>query len=143
MWGEFNLYFKNSRVYSRECSIVYSNGGYDTVRTVCSFKILCLFLILDRNTFKLTRISDMVKYRAALWSFLKLTALVFYHVWYSPSINFLEEIMREDWIQWIWKGWLLFLFLCWLLLPPVHCSDLNNSTEHVVLKLSNKSCVVW
>ena len=28
--------------------------------------------------------SDMVKYRAALWSFLKLTALVFYHVWHSP-----------------------------------------------------------
>ena len=24
--------------------------------------------------------SDMVKYRAALWSYLKLTALVFYHV---------------------------------------------------------------
>ena len=30
--------------------------------------------------------SDMVKYRAALWSFLKLTALVFYHVWHSPSL---------------------------------------------------------
>ena len=28
--------------------------------------------------------SDMVKYRAALWSFLKLTALVFFHVWHSP-----------------------------------------------------------
>ena len=26
----------------------------------------------------------MVKYRAALWSLLKLTALVFYHVWHSP-----------------------------------------------------------
>ena len=29
----------------------------------------------------------MVKYRAALWSFLKLTALVFYHVWHSPSLE--------------------------------------------------------
>ena len=28
----------------------------------------------------------MVKYRAALWSFLKLTALVFYHVWHSPLV---------------------------------------------------------
>ena len=28
--------------------------------------------------------SDMVKYRATLWSFLKLTALVYYHVWHSP-----------------------------------------------------------
>ena len=26
----------------------------------------------------------MVKYRAALWSYFKLTALVFYHVWNSP-----------------------------------------------------------
>ena len=30
--------------------------------------------------------SDMVKYRATLWSFLELTALVFYHVWHSPLL---------------------------------------------------------
>ena len=40
--------------------------------------------------------SEMVKYRAALWSFLKLTALVFYHVWHSPwafvgPLNFLTS----------------------------------------------------
>ena len=34
-----------------------------------------------------TTMSDMVKHRAALWSFLKLTALVFYNVWHSPWIN--------------------------------------------------------
>ena len=28
--------------------------------------------------------SEMVKYRAALWSFLNLTALVFYRLWHSP-----------------------------------------------------------
>ena len=38
--------------------------------------------------------SDMVKYRAAFWSFLKLTALVFYHVWHSPFFN--EKKIRKD-----------------------------------------------
>ena len=36
-----------------------------------------LFLVLNKG---LWTMSDMVKYRAALLSFLKLTALVFYHV---------------------------------------------------------------
>ena len=41
--------------------------------------VYCFFLF-DLHLFTWT----MVKYRAALWSFLKLTALVFYHVWHSP-----------------------------------------------------------
>ena len=43
---------------------------------------------------KLWTMSDVVKYKNPLWSFLKLTALVFHHVWYSPldlifNINYL------------------------------------------------------
>ena len=42
--------------------------------------------------------SDMVKYRAALWSFLKLTALVFYHVWHSPlTQDFLYKFKLSEW----------------------------------------------
>ena len=36
--------------------------------------------------FVLWTMSGMVKYRSALWSFLKLTAPVFYHVWHTPWI---------------------------------------------------------
>ena len=38
------------------------------------------------NTIAKWTMSDMVKYRATLWSFLELTALVFYHVWHSPLL---------------------------------------------------------
>ena len=50
----------------------------------------CLFGQLQ-YTLRLSKLpwtmSDTVKYRAALWSFLKFTALVFYHVWHSPWKN--------------------------------------------------------
>ena len=42
--------------------------------------------------------SDMVKYRAALSSFLKLTALVFYHVWHSPFENYLVNPIHRIWL---------------------------------------------
>ena len=54
--------------------------------------------------------SDMVKYRAALWSFLKLTAHVFYHVWHSPCVGISKP-----------------LFTCY------EHSDISLNTEKMVL----------
>ena len=42
------------------------------------------FYTITSNFLDHWTMSVMVKYRAALWSFLKFTALVFYHVWHSP-----------------------------------------------------------
>ena len=46
----------------------------DTSRNILTDKVINLLIKVSWT------MSDMVKYRAALWSFLKLTALVFYHV---------------------------------------------------------------
>ena len=35
--------------------------------------------------------SDMVKYRAAIWSFFKAYLPVFYHVWHSPLNHHVAE----------------------------------------------------
>ena len=45
--------------------------------------------------------SDMVKYRAAFWSFLKLAALVFYHVWHSLCRAWVRNLkLRVPLVTW-------------------------------------------
>ena len=54
-------------------------------------------------------ISDMVKYRDALRSFLKLTALVFYHVWHSPSHYLYLVLNTQETSHFYWQWFHIFL----------------------------------
>ena len=71
--------------------------------------------------------SEMVKYRAALWSFYKLTAHVFYHLWHSPcSKHPCNEFALDNYLCYMSK----FLYFFWL----THYVSMNK-----VLNLS-KNC---
>ena len=83
-----------------------------------------------------------MKYRAALWSFLKLTALVFHHVWHSPWILKLvpsSEYRMQSFgffLKWSYSNFLDICVtnICWkfqlptyLLRNPKICQDQPRS----------------